>query len=144
MKYMKRAQIWQACNYKVTFNPKKLEAVSYNWWVFVKLIDEKLVFNNYRYSAMTTKHQWKIRALLRDLGIKIDIEMPLSQGLQEFNNLEAAILEAEEQLCDRFFSEILKKQDKYQKRKEKLKARELSASVPYGVYPPLVLVKHGG
>jgi hypothetical protein len=80
MKYMKRANIYKASN--VTFNAETHEAVSYNWWTFVKRINGALVFNNYGYSNSTRKHQSKVRTLLSELGLTIDIEISAHGGLQ--------------------------------------------------------------
>lgn len=134
MKFMKRSQVYKASN--VQFDPKKIEAFSYGWWKFVGLIDGRVVFNNYNYSNSTIKHQYKTRKLMNDLGIKIDIEMPLRSGLPgtyirhdqnlSYQTLDECILEAETQICNNFLSDIIKKQDKYYSRKAKIqKFREL-------------------
>ena len=123
---MKRAGIYQASNYNVTFDPKKIEARSYKWWVFVAEVEGKVIFNNYRYSNSTSKHQSKVRALLNDLGIKIDIEMPLPKGISD-NSLAFLIQWGEETLCDKFRAEEIKKQERYQRaktRKLKLKLED--------------------
>lgn len=67
MKYFKRLGLYKASN--VTFNPKTLSAHSYDWWQFVKQIDGKVIFNNYRYSQSTSKHQRKVAQVLQELGI---------------------------------------------------------------------------
>lgn len=99
MKYFKRLKIYKANN--VTFNPETLEAYSYRWWKFVALVDDKVIFNDYRYSNMTTKHQWKVRGILNELRIKIDISAPFPKGIGP-GDLETLILQAEENLCDAF------------------------------------------
>jgi hypothetical protein len=80
MKFMKRAQIYKGRN--VTFNPQTKRAYSYNWWRFVDLINGKLVFNRFYYSPTTSKHQSKLRGLLHDLNIAIDLEVWCGGGLQ--------------------------------------------------------------
>lgn len=80
MKYFERAGIYKASN--VSFDPKTCEARSYAWWIFVRKIGNKVVFNNYRYSVTTAKHQSKVRWLLAELGINIDVEIEAPQGLQ--------------------------------------------------------------
>jgi hypothetical protein len=80
MKYMKRAGIYSSAN--VSFNPETKTALSYNWWEFVKVIGGKVVFNSYRYSATTQKHQSKVKDLLSLLGIGIDFDVEAPQGLQ--------------------------------------------------------------
>lgn len=138
MKYMKRSGVYKASN--VTFDPKTVSAISYNWWKFVAVIDGKVIFNNYRYSVSTSRHQRKIRRLLNELRIKIDIEMPVPKGLQGSNerglygvldhiyrdeNLSQLIQEAEEYLCNKFLNEKIKSQENYQKRKEKNRLENL-------------------
>lgn len=67
MKYFKRLGLYKASN--VTFNPKTLSAHSYDWWQFVKQVDGKVIFNNYRYSQSTSKHQRKVAGVLQELGV---------------------------------------------------------------------------
>ena len=67
MKYFKRLGLYKASN--VTFNPKTLSAHSYDWWQFVKQVDGKVIFNNYRYSQSTSGHQRKVARVLQELGI---------------------------------------------------------------------------
>lgn len=80
MKLFKRSNLYKASN--VTFNAETHEAVSYDWWTFVKRINGLLVFNNHNYSSSTSKHQSKMRALLRDLGLEIDLIVQAPCGLQ--------------------------------------------------------------
>lgn len=80
MKLMKRANIYKASN--VTFNPETCEAVSYDWWTFAKMVNGKLVFNDHGYSNTTRKHQSKVRGLLRELGLEIDLTVDVPGGLQ--------------------------------------------------------------
>lgn len=87
MKYFPRLELYKASN--VTFDPKKIEAKSYGWWVFVAKIDGVVYFNNFTYSNTTTKHQSKMRGLLKELNIKyVDIECP--KGFQNINAFEDA------------------------------------------------------
>jgi len=135
MKYMKRANIYQASNYNVTFDPNKIEARSYRWWVFVAKVEGKIIFNNYRYSNSTSKHQSKVRSLLNELNIKIDVEMPVPKGLNGSNakgcygvldlvkrndlTLADLIQEAEEYLCDKFLADQLKIQERNAKARQR-------------------------
>ena len=84
MKYYKRLKIYKASN--VEFNPQTCQAYSYGWWRFVDKINGKIVFNDYRYSPSTSRHQWKIRSLLSSLGIKIDFYIEAPEGLQKLNS----------------------------------------------------------
>lgn len=71
MKQMKRTGIFKASN--VSFDPSTVRAYSYGWWNFVRKINGAVVFNNYRYSNSTSKHQSKVWRLMDSLGIKIDL-----------------------------------------------------------------------
>lgn len=130
MRYYPRFKIYKASN--VTFNPETIQAYSYGWWRFVDIVEGKVIFNNYRYSVSTCKHQSKVRALLNDLKIKIDIEMPLPNGIlkageSSYRNgentkglpLSEMIVEAEEHLCNAFLENEIKKQERYLKAKFK-------------------------
>lgn len=76
-------------NGKCTFNPDTLEAYSYDWWLFTKVIKGKLLFNNYSYSSATTRHQFEVRHLLKEMGLEIYLEVEVSRGLQSegFNKI---------------------------------------------------------
>lgn len=123
MKYYKRLGIYKASN--VTFDPKTLEAHSYRWWKFVAVVEGKVIFNNYRYSVSTSKHQRKVRQLLFELGIKIDISMPLPKGINS-SSLEDLILIAEEYLCDEYLYKTIRAQERYQEKKEAAKRKQLA------------------
>lgn len=129
MKYFKRLGVYKASNVK--FDPNKIEAYSYGWWRFVAVVEGKVVFNTYRYSNSTSKHQYKVARLMDELGIKIDISMPLRRGIlkkgeMSYRNgsyeygktLEEMIVSAEEELCDKFWYDILKKQERYERQKK--------------------------
>lgn len=57
MKYFKRAGIYKNSTGTNTFNPVNSRAVSYNWWVYCTFFKGKIIFNNYKYSPTTGKHQ---------------------------------------------------------------------------------------
>jgi len=84
LKYFKKLGVFKASN--VLFNPNTMTATSYNWWEFVKKINGKVVFNIYRYSNTTSKHQSKVKSLLKQLNIKIDIEAACPDGLQNLDS----------------------------------------------------------
>ena len=84
MKYYSRADLYKAAN--VTFNPKTVVAYSYAWWRFVEVIDNLVVFNSYQYSNATIKHQYKVRRLLQQLDIPINLIIEAPQGLQDLNS----------------------------------------------------------
>lgn len=123
MKLMKRSNIYKASN--VEFDPKTKIATSYLWWTFVAEIDGLLVFNNYRYSVSTSKHQRKVRTLLESLGLKIDLELPLPKGLRKFDSIEENILEAEEYLFEREGEEFLKRQERNEKARFRRNSKKL-------------------
>ena len=74
MKYYKRLKEYKASNVSLTVEPK-LEAYSYGWWLFVVRYKGLVIFNDTNYSNPTCKHQSKVRGVLDDLGIEIDIEL---------------------------------------------------------------------
>lgn len=92
MKYHKKLGLYKASN--VTFNLVTREAYSYGWWRFVSVVNGYVVFNNYSYSVSTCKHQSKVRSLMNELGIKIDLIVECSGGLQRYNAGEEALTEA--------------------------------------------------
>lgn len=79
MKLMKKTGTYKASN--VEFNPDTMIATSYDWWQFVRMINGKIVFNNYSYSNTTCRHQSKVRGLLRELNINIDLEVTTNLSL---------------------------------------------------------------
>lgn len=82
-RYAKTKGMYTASN--VSFNENTFEGLSYDWWVFVAKINGKLVFNNYSYSNSTRKHQYKMKYLLRTLGITIAMELDAPNGLQNLH-----------------------------------------------------------
>lgn len=82
-KFRPRLGIWtDGQNNK--FDPDAFEATSYQWWTYVCKINGKVVFNNYPYSNTTQNHQRNMRALLKKLRIKIDVEVSMRQSLSGF------------------------------------------------------------
>jgi polyhydroxyalkanoate synthesis regulator phasin len=69
-----------------TYDPVQERATSYNWWVYLKRINGKLVFNDYSYSSSTNHHQSECKSLLSQLGIKVDYYIRTRTGLQEFGD----------------------------------------------------------
>lgn len=86
IKYYERKNIYKNSNGTNTFNPETCEALSYGWWVYVKRINGKVVFNNHSYSVTTSKHQGEMRRLLRELDIEIDLFIEAPNGLQELDS----------------------------------------------------------
>lgn len=96
MKYMKRSEIYKGSN--VTFDPELIEARSYDHWVFVAKIDGKVIFNNYAYSPTTQGHQRKVRSLLDDLGIQVDICVETSKSLNDYDWKHNCIVSSKESI----------------------------------------------
>lgn len=91
MKQMKRTGVYKAAN--VTFCPRTMKAESYNWWRFVKIIQGKVVFNNYKYSVTTAKHQRKVANLLEELGLKVDYFVSVRESLEKFDEINILTIE---------------------------------------------------
>ena len=81
-----RKKIFEDGARKVSFDPETFEAKSYGWWIFVRRIGGKIVFNNHRYSATTAKHQSQVRGLLQELKIKVDLFVDFRSGLDRFES----------------------------------------------------------
>ena len=75
----------------VTFNPITMEAHSYAWWQFVRVIEGKIVFNNYKYSNTTARHQWKVRRIMNDLGIVVDFEANTCDSLRTYESFAKVV-----------------------------------------------------
>jgi hypothetical protein len=84
MKFHNKSKTYKASN--VSFDAVRVKAYSYDWWVFVDVIGGKVVFNSYNYSNSTCKHQYKVRRLMRELDIKIDLEIEVPRGLQDLSS----------------------------------------------------------
>lgn len=83
---------------RCTFDPNVIDARSYDWWQFVMVCDGKVIFNNYSYSHTTSSHQRMVRLLLKQLGIKIDIEVNSAPSLS--NGLTFALEQAYKDLIN--------------------------------------------
>lgn len=71
MQFKPRLKIYQGSNRKNTFDLQTFEGRSYNHWCYVKKIKGQVVFNDYRYSVTTSKHQSEMRHFLQnELKIK--------------------------------------------------------------------------
>ena len=79
MKQLKRTGVYKASN--VEFNPITISAYSYDHWKFVSVINGLVVFNGYRYSSTTARHQAKVMHLMVSLGIKIDLHIETRYSL---------------------------------------------------------------
>lgn len=86
LKFYPKLNLWKNTTGSLTFNPVTMEAHSYRWWKFFAVINGKKVFNNYTYSVTTTSHQSRVRSLLSQLGIEIDIFVECPKGLDELSS----------------------------------------------------------
>lgn len=90
LKNLKRSpNIWKGSN--VVLDTQAMTATSYDWWYFVKRVNGKIVFNDYRYSISTAKHQRKVRSVLAALGIKIDLVVELKESLNKLGIAELTV-----------------------------------------------------
>lgn len=92
---VKNPTLYKAAN--VTFDASQIEAFSYGWWKFVKVIQGKIVFNEYSYSTTTSKHQYKVKALMRELGLEVDLYVKTKASLdkQTLKELNAETIKIE-------------------------------------------------
>jgi len=70
-RYLSRTNELKSSNF--TMDLTTLEARSYNWWVFVRKVNGKVIFNHTTYSQTTCKHQNKALTVLNyeyDLRLK--------------------------------------------------------------------------
>lgn len=123
MKFYSRSNCYKGSN--VVFNVTSREAVSYNWWTFVKVIEGDVVFNDYRYSPTTAKHQSKVRRLMQKLGIGIDLVVQVPSGLQSFGNLEVVRLAHAAEMVRQSALAETKRQERNEKARER-RARKKS------------------
>ncbi len=85
LKFNKRAKIYSNSTGSNTFNPNTFEAHSYKWWLYVKKIGNKIIFNNYFYSSSTSKQQSEMRNLLSELGHSEIEYIEAPDGLDNLN-----------------------------------------------------------
>jgi hypothetical protein len=124
MKKYNKQGIYKNSTGSITFNKNTMEAYSYKWWKFLSMVEGKLVFNSYRYSVSTSKHQRTVLGLLHELGIKPDYFLQLPNGING-SSLEGLFLEAEETLCKQYLNEQIKKQERYQRTKARKRLKKL-------------------
>lgn len=136
MKHFKRSNIYKASN--VTFNPETFEAYSYRWWLFVKRIKGKTIFNSYRYSVSTSQHQSKVRSLMSQLGIKIDRFVQVREGLNYISTIKE-LNQKESETLERIAANEERKRIR---RNELARARRLALKLKNT--PPILTLINGG
>lgn len=121
MKFIKTKNQYKASNVILDLNSN--EAISYNWWVFFKKINGKNVFNDCKYSSSTIRHQYKVKKLLNDLNIKIDLFIDSRLSLKNELCLNDAVLRLE--IKNKNLLELINKKgtkkDKNKDRKKEIK-----------------------
>lgn len=89
MKQLKN-ELYKASN--VTFDPITCTAYSYGWWMFVRKVNGAVIFNEYRFSRTTQRHQFTIKNLMKQLGIDIDIVVSTQNSLNNPTWLKSSII----------------------------------------------------
>jgi hypothetical protein len=87
MRFVKKRQQYENSTQSLTYHPLKQEARSYGWWVFLRKIGNRLVFNDYSYSKSTSRHQnevWHHLNITGNIDGLIVIEAP--DGLQDLRS----------------------------------------------------------
>lgn len=118
LKWQPRKKRYIGCNRKLIFDPATMVATSYGWWEFFKVIDDKNVFNSYKYSPTTSNHQREMERFLGKLGITIDRYVDIYDGLNCDNYKNKALVSFYEQYIDNLFH--LRKKGIHKKTKIKL------------------------
>jgi len=83
MKHLKGTNTYKASN--VSYNPETMKAYSYDWWQFTANINGHIVFNSYKYSPSTQRHQSNVLSLMERLGHSPSIIIDVPSGLQVHN-----------------------------------------------------------
>ena len=83
-RYLKNANMLKSSNF--TMDLTTLEAVSYNWWTFVRKVNGKVIFNHTTYSQTTCKHQ---RKALKVLNYEYDLRLKFTR--KSLSDLPAAL-----------------------------------------------------
>ena len=76
----------------IFFDTDKMSATSYQWWHFVRRIEGEIVFNSYPYSISTQRHQRKLRELMSDLRINVDVEISVRASLDTFRTVKELVI----------------------------------------------------
>jgi len=131
MKYKPRSNVYSNSTNTNVFNPERIQAYSYNWWLYVAKINGKVVFNDYPYSASTRKHQYETRKLLDELNIKIDVVVSIKEGLQHGLMREAVLPRLKEQRQKLFTEMWDKKQNTQIQTNRTSKYSEISKTIKF-------------
>lgn len=116
MKYNSKSGIYKASN--LTFDPSQMKSYSYDWYELFSRIGQLNVMNDYNYSSTTVKHKYKLRELLRQLGIDIHASIEAPKGLQD---LDSSIALYNKRITD-LYAAMEKKGSKQKKNEERMAA----------------------
>jgi hypothetical protein len=83
-RYLSKTNMLKSSNFSM--NLTTLEARSYDWWVFVRKVNGKVIFNRVNYSNSTCKHQNKA---LRVLNYQYDLKLRFTR--LSLSDLEPAL-----------------------------------------------------
>ncbi len=121
MKFKTRTKTYEASN--VAFDVNKIEAKSYGWYTFVRVIKGKVIFNSHRYSNTTARHQFKVRRLLAELGIKIDRDVDVRESLSAIRDLKHLALAQKHQAA------VVAEREEFKRFERNKRARERRAAI---------------
>jgi hypothetical protein len=119
-RYLSRTNELKSSNF--TMNLGTLEAKSYNWWIFVRKVNGKVIFNHTTYSQTTCKHQGKA---LQVLDYKYDLKLRFTR--KSLSDLPAA-LESEVIGAKRAITQLISDIKKPRTQKAKNEERKQSIS----------------
>lgn len=97
LKYMQRAQKWKNSTGTNEFWDTKGEelAISYGWWVYLKMVGCKLVLNRHAYSPTTGRH---IRETWDKISPDIIIREKVESSLDNTNGVIRELKEAKQEV----------------------------------------------
>lgn len=91
MKKLKTRNEYVGCNNECRYYADENKATSYGWWNFVLEIDGMIIFNDFKYSNTTSRHQGEVDFLMYELGLKRDFTVYMRQSLTKSNFIEFAL-----------------------------------------------------
>jgi len=83
MKYFSRSGVYKNSTGSNVFDPNTQKGVSYEWWVYSRVIGDSLVLNNFHYSTSTAKHISAASSIMTTP----DIVVECPKGLQSVDGL---------------------------------------------------------
>jgi len=109
MKYYKRLKIYKNSTETNWFDPAKLEARSYNHWVYLREIDGILVMNDFSYSVTTAGHQNDLKTILRKMDVTPDLVLRFTDKSLNYDFRDVLLSELSETLF--YLKELEEKQE---------------------------------